>query len=727
MNRLRLMLLALIGLTLLAVSPGDAATRAAAPARPNIVVILVDDAGYTDFGSYGGEIATPTIDALATRGTRFSNFHASPMCAPSRAMLLTGVDSHTAGTANLPETTPAAHRKNPAYQGRLPANVVTVASRLQASGYHTYMAGKWHLGHGAADLPNQRGFDRSFPLDATGGDNWEKRPYFPIYRDADWFEDGKPASLPDDFYSSRFLVDRMIRYIDQTPSDGQPFFAYLPFLAIHIPIQAPAEYVARYEGVYAGGWQKQRQRRYEGAIRAGLIAPGTPMGPPPANVRDWNRLSPGEQALAAKRMAVNAGMLEAMDAELGRLVAHLKATGRYDNTLFVVLSDNGPESGDPVSEPIFKLWLNSVGYSQDIGRLGQKGTYAAIGPGWASAAAAPGALYKFYASEGGTRVPLIVAGPGVRSGVTARGFSVITDITPTLLEIAGASPAPAPAPPIVGKSLTPILKGAAEAVYDANTPVGMEAAGDSALWKGDLKLTRNAGPMGDPAWRLYDIVRDPGETRDLSAERPAEAAAMLADYRAYAARVGVAEVPAGYTADREIALNIGLRIAETFALPLILGLGLVAGLAGYLVWREVRRQRQDPSRGKTMGITIMRGLLGLTGLLALLIASRFWIDPAKIAATMDLTAGGPAGLGTLRADMAGFFGASGVLMLAAVIRKEARWLTPVVLMLGIALTGRVLNLVLNGPSPAQVPPMVIEAVLIVLTGLGLRILPGKAL
>ncbi|NBU29349.1 MAG: arylsulfatase, partial [Caulobacteraceae bacterium] len=212
------MLLALIGLTLLAVSPGDAATRAAAPDRPNIVVILVDDAGYTDFGSYGGEIATPTIDALAARGTRFSNFHASPMCAPSRAMLLTGVDSHTAGIANLPETTPAAHRKDPAYQGRMPANVVTVASRLQASGYHTYMAGKWHLGHGPGDLPNQRGFDRSFPLDATGGDNWEKRPYFPIYRDADWFEDGKPASLPDDFYSSRFLVDRMIRYIDQTPA-----------------------------------------------------------------------------------------------------------------------------------------------------------------------------------------------------------------------------------------------------------------------------------------------------------------------------------------------------------------------------------------------------------------------------------------------------------------------------------------------------------------------------
>jgi len=587
--------LALLGLLVLALGPSAAAP---APAKaPNIVVILVDDGGYTDFGAYGGEIATPNIDALAAGGVRFANFHASPMCAPSRAMLMTGVDSHTAGVANLPETTPPEHRDDPAYQGRLAANVVTLASRLQAGGYHTFMAGKWHLGHGPGDLPSARGFDRSFALDATGGDNWEQRPYFPIYRTADWFENGKPATLPADFYSSRFLVDRMIRYIDEAPDDGRPFFAYLPFLAIHIPIQAPEAFVRRYDGVYADGWQAQRQRRYEGAVRTGLIPRGTPMGPSPTSVQDWNSLTPDQQRLAAKRMAVNAGMLEAMDHHLGRLIAHLKTTGRYDDTLFVVLSDNGPEAGDPTPEPLFQLWMKSVGYSMAAEGLGGRGTYAAIGPGWASAAAAPGAFYKFYASEGGTRVPLIVSGPGVRKAATTHAFSIITDITPTLLDFAGVPPAAAPAPPLEGRSLRPVLTGAATAAHDPRTPVGLEAAGDAALFKGDLKLTRNAGALGDPSWRLYDIVRDPGETRDLTAAMPDRAAEMLADYRAYAARVGVAEIPPGYTADREITKNIALSIARKFALELAVGVVAIVAAIGFIVHRVARRRRGPPAEG----------------------------------------------------------------------------------------------------------------------------------
>ena len=712
------------GLLLLAFGPS-----AATPARstaPNIVVILVDDAGYTDFGAYGGEIATPTIDALAARGTKFANFHATPMCAPSRAMLLTGVDSHTAGVANLPETTPPEHRDDPAYQGRLAANVVTLASRLQAGGYHTWMAGKWHLGHGPGDLPSDRGFERSFAMDATGADNWEQRPYFPIYKQADWFEDGKRATLPGDYYSSRFLVDQIIRYVDAKPDDGRPFFAYLPFLAIHIPIQAPADYVARYEGKYAQGWQVQRQRRYEGAIRAGLIAPGTPMGAMPMNVKAWAKLSPAEQQLAARRMAVNAGMLEAMDHHLGRLVAHLKATGQYDNTLFVVLSDNGPEAGDPTAEPVFRLWMKSVGYSWGLKGLGGKGTYAAIGPGWASAAAAPGALFKFYASEGGTRVPLVVSGPGVRKAATTHAFSIISDITPTLLDIAGVAPAPAPAAPLEGRSLKGVLAGTTPAAYDANTPVGLEAAGDSALFKGDLKLTRNAGALGDPRWRLYDIANDPGETKDLSAAMPDKAAELLADYRAWAARVGVAEVPPGYAPDREVGKNIVLRIVEQFALPLTVGLLGLAGGLSYAVYRVLRWRRDKTNGEETMGRTFMRGLLGLVGLLALLIASRFWITPDKIGAAMGLLPDGAAGLGTLRADMAGFFGAAGLLTLTAAVRNERRWLIPVLLLLGIALTGRVINLLVTGGGAVLVPPMVIEAVLIVIALLGLRVMGDRA-
>lgn len=715
--------LALLGLLTLAFGPSAAAP--AASKAPNIVVIVVDDAGYTDFGAYGGEIATPTIDALAAGGTRFANFHATPMCAPSRAMLLTGVDSHTAGVANLPESTPPAHRRDPAYQGRLPANVVTLATRLQASGYHTYMAGKWHLGHRPGDLPSDRGFERSFAMDATGSDNWEQRPYFPIYKQADWFEDGKPAKLPGDYYSSRFLVDQIIRYVDGKPDDGRPFFAYLPLLAIHIPIQAPAEYVAKYDGKYAAGWEAQRRRRYEGAVRTGLIPAGTPMGPMPMNVTAWSKLTPAEQQFAAKRMAVNAGMLEAADHHLGRLVAYLKATGQYDNTLFVVLSDNGPEAGDPTVEPIFKLWMKSVGYRWTGKDLGARGTYAAIGPGWASAAAAPMSLFKFYASEGGTRVPLIMAGPGVRKGATSHGFSIISDIAPTLLDYAGATPAPAPAAPIAGRSLRAVLTGAAASAYDADTPVGLEAAGDSALFKGDLKLTRNAGALGSPEWRLYDIANDPGETKDLSAQMPAKAAEMLADYKAWAARVGVAEIPPGYAPDKEVAKNILMRILEKFALPFAAGGLIVLGGIGYAVYRVLRWQRDRTGGEQTMGRTFMRGLLGLVGLLALFLASRFWISPEKIGAAMGLLPDGVAGLGTLRADMAGFFGAAGVLFLTAAVRNERKWLVPVALMLGIALTGRVLNLALTHGGQPLIPPMVVEAVLIAITGLGWRVLTPK--
>lgn len=707
-----------LSLSLLTSSPLLAKT-AAAP--PNIVLVVIDDGGYTDLGAYGSEIATPNIDSLAARGTRFSNFHASPMCAPSRAMLLTGVDSHTAGIANLPETTPDEHRGVAAYRGSLAKNVTTVATLLNNAGYHTWMAGKWHLGHGPGDLPNARGFDRSFALDATGGDNWQKRPYLPLYKTADWFEDGKPADLPRDFYSSKFLVDRLIRNIDAAPKDGKPFFAYLPFLAIHIPTQAPKAYIDKYKTAYAHGWDVQRQRRYDGAVRTGLIAPGTPMGPAPANVTAWNKLSPREQQVAARHMAVNAGMLEAMDAHFGRLVTHLKKTGQYDNTLFVILSDNGPEAADPAAQPLFRLWLNAVGYSSAPDRLGSRGAFSAIGPGWASAAAAPGALFKFYASEGGTRVPLIISGPGVQPA-TARAFSFITDVTPTLLDFAGVAPAPAPSARIVGRTLRPLLSGAATAVYDSATPVPMEAAGDIAVFKGDLKLTKNAGALGSPEWRLYDIAGDPGETRDLSAAMPEQFAVMKADYVAYAVRVGVAEIPKGYAPDKQVAKAIGPGLVKALVLPASLGLAAIVGTVSLaVVLAQARRRRLGRELIRVVQ-GVVRGLVGLAGLLSLLIASRFWLAPAEIAATMGLAAEGPVGLGTIRADMAAFFGAAAILSLTAAIRNEARWLSPVLLLLALALAGRVFNLMSTGGGAALIPPMVIEAVLITIMGVGYRVL-----
>lgn len=707
----------LLALTLALLAPLAAAQAQTNPERPNIVLILVDDAGYTDFGAYGSEIATPTIDALAARGARFSNFHATPMCAPSRAMLMTGLDSHTAGVANLPETTPPAHRDLPAYQGRLAQGVETVATRLKRAGYRTYMAGKWHLGHGPGALPDSHGFDRSFALDATGGDNWDERSYFPLYERSPWFEDGQPASLPKDFYSSEFLVDQMIGYIGDGSKDAAPFFAYLPFLAIHIPVQAPEAFVRKYETAYRDGWAAQRERRRQGAVRAGLITADTPMGPPPRNVADWNALSPEAQALAARSMAINAGMLEAMDHHFGRLVDHLRATGQYDNTLFVVLSDNGPEAGDPLAEPLFRFWLRRQGYTYGPDNRGGPGTYAAIGPGWASAAAAPGALYKFYTAEGGLRVPLIMAGPGLPEGQTVRAFSLISDIAPTLLDLAGVEH-----PPLHGRSLRPVLTGAAERIYGPDDPVGLEAAGDAALFKGDYKLTRNAGVWGDPAWRLYDIVRDPGETTDLSRAQPERVAAMLADYRAYAEAVGAADIPEGFSADRQIALNLAAHILADVRGLLLIGFGVAALVIGLAVFGWRRFARQNPGRAERLGRGIGRGLVGLVGLLMVAIALRIWTQPQVFAATLGLGADSLVGVASLRADLGGFFGGGGIFALLAALRADRRWLAPALILLGLALTGRVISFVASGGGVPQVPPMIVEALLIAILAMGWRAL-----
>lgn len=445
------------------------ALAAAAPvlaqeARPNIVVILADDVGFSDLGAYGSEISTPNIDALAARGALFSNFHASPVCAPSRAMLLTGMTSHLAGVGNLPETLPPEHQGAPAYLGRLADDVVTVAALLQRAGYRTAVTGKWHLGHTPSALPPSHGFDRSFVLDASGADNWEQRSYLPIYSDAPWFEDGEPAVLPEDFYSSQFIVDKAIDYIEEGEGASEPFFAYLAFQAIHIPVQAPREFVEKYEDVYAEGWEALRRARFEGVVARGLMPEDVELGPMPDGLRAWESLTDEEKALFAKSMAVNAGMLEAMDHHIGRFIDHLKQRGDYENTVFFVLSDNGPEPNAPSDIPGFSQWLWWEGYSRDVETLGEKGTYAFIGPEFASAAASPGAFFKLYAGEGGIRVPFIVAGPGIPAAGHVADFSFITDIAPTILELANVDQLSdvdgRAVKPMTGRSLMPLLGGA---------------------------------------------------------------------------------------------------------------------------------------------------------------------------------------------------------------------------------------------------------------------------
>lgn len=557
-------------------------------ARPNIVFLLADDLGYTDIAPYGSEVHTPTLSHLAETGVKFTNYHTAANCAPARAMLLTGVNAHLAGVPNIPEMLAPEQREHANYQGVLGDNVVTVATLLEHEGYHTYMAGKWHLGATPGKLPSQRGFERTVALMDSGADNWEQRPYLPIYDQANWFADGERFELPDDFYSSRFLVDKTIEFIDSNLGDGKPFFAYVPFQAVHMPVQAPQEYIDRYMGMYDEGWHRLRENRRQRATRLGVVPEGVPMVHM-STTTDWDALSADRKRYEAKRMAVYAGMIEAMDANIGRLVTYLERQGQLENTIFIFTSDNGAEGSGAQDVDAFaaRSLANRMGYNTDYETLGLKGSYNSIHPGFTSAAVAPLAFYKFYAGEGGLKVPLIISGAPLQktNGQTA-AFAWATDIAATVLSFADV-PQPRgrfggrPVLPITGKDLSPLLRGDVQQVYSDSDAVGYELTGHSALFQGNYKLVRNQPPLGDGEWRLYDILRDPGEVNDLSTEMPDRFQNMRMAYRRFELDNRVLPLPAGYNQVRQIFINM---LRDRYGSAILVGLLLIGVLVPFLVY-----------------------------------------------------------------------------------------------------------------------------------------------
>lgn len=578
----------LIGATGVGASTGviaDAAPSASAPDnRPNIVLLLADDLGYSDLGSYGSEIQTPNLDRLAASGLRFSNFHVAASCAPTRAMLMTGLNSHSVGVANIPEAIPEDQAHAPAYQGVMHTEVLTIAEQLQAVGYHTVMTGKWHLGMDPERRPSARGFNRTFMLADTGADNWRQRSYLPIYATANWFEDGEPTTLPDDFYSSEHLVDKAIEYIGDRGE--QPFFAYVAFQAVHIPVQAPATFRDKYLQTYTDGWHALRAARSQGLVDAGIL-PGLLQGAPMPTTPDWQSLTPDQQAFEAKGMAVYAGMVEAMDHHVGRLIDHIDRIGELDNTVFIFLSDNGAEGslatrsiGGEARVPTgpFRAWMYTEGFNTDIETLGERDSYHDIGPAWASAAVGPLAWYKFFAGEGGLRVPLVISGASNGQSIAAStgGVSPVlgwaTDIVPTILELVGIE---TPAN-LSGKTLMPVISGETTELRNAEEGVGYELGGNKAFFQGDYKLVYNRyGP--DTRWQLFNLVADPAEKTDLRAAQPQRFSAMLNAYDAWAEAQGVLPVTDDYHQGRTVMLKGLLNrpgllatVALLFLLPVLL-------------------------------------------------------------------------------------------------------------------------------------------------------------
>ncbi|MFT4014113.1 MAG: arylsulfatase [Paracoccus sp. (in: a-proteobacteria)] len=527
---------------------------------PNILLIVADDLGFSDIGAFGGEIDTPNLDRLALGGVRLTGFHTAPVCAPTRAMLLTGTDNHVAGVGYMGRVPPELAGL-PGYEGYLNGSVVALPEILRDAGYATLMAGKWHLGENDLSRPATRGFEKSFALLPGAANHYEydipdtveKKPFLmrksaQIYIENDEYI----KELPEGFYSSDGYADKLITYLDELrdSGDARPFFAYLPFTAPHWPLQAPEESVAKYAGRYDAGPEALRAVRLQALKDHGLIDAEVEAHPVVADTPPWDELTEGERRLSARAMEVYAGMVDRMDWNIGRVLDWLEAKGERENTVIIFLSDNGAEGALLEAKPVFGdnfMQVIADHFDNSLENVGRGNSFVWYGPRWAQAATAPSRLYKSYTTQGGIRTVAFINHPGItgRHGI-AHDFVTAMDITPTVLDIAGvAHPGEEYRGRKVrepfGRSWLPWLQAAEPTVHGQDSVTGWEMWGRRAIRRGDWKAVFTQGQDGAFVWQLYDLSSDPGEVHDLAAEEPDRLSTLLDDYAAYAARAGVAD------------------------------------------------------------------------------------------------------------------------------------------------------------------------------------------
>ena len=529
-----IVLTALIGCTAPATSP----TR-----RPNILLIVADDMGYTDLGAYGSEIATPVLDRLAAGGLKFSRFRTSPVCSPTRASLLSGTDPHVAGLGNMFEDLAPNQKGQPGYEGFLNFSVAALPEVLQAAGYHTYMAGKWHLGLEEQTGPAARGFERSYALLQGGGGHFANMQ--PILGDgrSKYRDNGAlVAQVPADFYSTRFFADTLMRYIgERSPQDEAPFFAYLAFTAPHFPLQAPDDSIARYKGRYDGGYDRLFVDRLDAAKRLGLVPASARGGDPYPGQPRWDALTLPQQATEARRMEIFAAMVTDVDTHVGRVLDFLRARGDLDHTIVVFMSDNGAEGHHMETE-----WVELAEHAarccdNSLANMGRPGSYVWLGPNWARASTAPFKWFKGHFSEGGVRAPLIVSYPALKTTGLTDAVASVADVMPTVLDLVGvprpgAQFAGRAVAPITGVSLRPLLEGRAPSAHAPDNETAGELFGKRFVAEGSLKALLLPKPHGTGQWQLYDLDADPSETTDLARVRPVDLARLRGRWDRYAAR-----------------------------------------------------------------------------------------------------------------------------------------------------------------------------------------------
>ena len=522
------------------------ATTQAADKRPNILLIMADDLGFTDIGCFGSEIETPNIDALAKSGVTFSNFHTSVSCSPTRSILLTGTDNHIAGLGSMAEMLTTKQRGKPGYEGYLNDRVVTLAEVLRAGGYHTYMAGKWHLGDEPKHFPHARGFECSFSMLQGGASHWSdmiglQAKTQPVAKYV--MNEKELDKLPKDFFSSRSYADFLINSIRKNRGDGKPFLAYYAPTAAHDPIHAPEPWLSKYRGRYDNGYEVLKAERITGAKKAGLVPEDAPAPGLHQKTKAWGSLSNDEKALESRTMEAYAGLIDNMDYHIGRVIDFLKDTDEYENTIIIFMSDNGPNpwTSDEYPSNAGSEWMKQFDNSLD--NIGHRGSFVGIGLGWAQASAGPLDYFKLTVGNGGIRTPLIVAGLGIKGGRHTGSFAYVTDIMPTLLEFANVSHPQKYrgriVEPMRGRSLAGILSGSSDHTYGEEDFIGGEMIDGKWMRRGNFKAVLVSKAWGPGTWMLYNVTDDPGETRDLSTEHSEILKALVAAWDRYARDVGV--------------------------------------------------------------------------------------------------------------------------------------------------------------------------------------------
>ncbi len=520
--------------------------------RPNILLIVADDLGYADIGMYGGEIETPNLDTLALGGVRLTQFYVAPTCSPTRAMLMSGTDNHLAGLGNMFEELRSNQNGHPGYEGHLNTSVAALPEILKDGGYHTFMAGKWHLGLTEETSPAARGFDRSFGIVQGGGGHFNDMPIVgpnpAIYR-----EDGKLTKLPEGFYSTKNYSERIIDYVKNRPKDGKPFFAYLAYTAPHWPLQAPEASIRKYAGRYDNGYDALQLSRFKKMQELGMTTPGMQITPRVPNEKAWDSLTEGQRQIETRKMEIFAAMVDDLDQYIGRVITDLKERGEYDNTMIIFLSDNGPEGAhleigwDPLGKWVDECCNNS------LENMGREDSYLWYGPNWARAGAAPFRMFKGFTTEGGIRAPAIVHYPKlVPGGGIHNKMTTVMDIFPTILEIAQIEHPKRfrgqEVLPLRGTSMLSMLTGKSSTVHNEDYAMGWELFGRRAIRQGDWKIVwepsatpwepRDPLNTGDN-WRLYNVANDPGEQVDLAQKEPDQLKTLIAQWDSYVEEAGV--------------------------------------------------------------------------------------------------------------------------------------------------------------------------------------------